>query len=88
MSETVKLARGSDAIAALEALSGATTIVLPSGSRLWACPEDNFDDLCAVLTDPSFRAALEAGLQDVRGGKFVELSSDQLSSGELPSASG
>ncbi|MCC7291002.1 MAG: hypothetical protein IT449_02950 [Phycisphaerales bacterium] len=85
MSETLKLEFGGDAMGALESLSGATTIVLPSGHRVWACPEEDFDDLCSVLTDPQFRAALEAGLQDSRSGRFVELSSDQISSGELPS---
>jgi hypothetical protein len=78
MESGLVLNRSDEAIELLESVEEATSLVLPSGKRLWVWPEQRLEDLCDVLTDPEFRVSLERGIQEASEGQFIEIDPTRL----------
>ncbi|RJP32531.1 MAG: hypothetical protein C4547_13695 [Phycisphaerales bacterium] len=78
MSPPIVLSGHDETIELLESVSDAVSVTLPSGKRLWVCPDEHLEDLCDVLTDAEFREAIKRGIDEAKRGEFVEIEASQL----------
>ncbi len=73
MSARIVISGEDETVALLESVSEAVSLTLPSGKRLWVCPDEHLEDLCDVLTDPEFRESIKRGIAEANRADFVEI---------------